>query len=80
MATPFKFKESNKVLRAPPGMKGCTDMAIFSGDNRCISAHKLSWRERFSALFFGVAWLDLISGPTQPPCKVTVTRNYFKKP
>lgn len=80
MAKHFKHPYCNKVLRAPEGMKNVTDLALFVGGGRCISAHKLSFRERISALVFGTVWLDLISGDSQPPCMVTVQRSYFEKP
>lgn len=80
MAKFFKHPFCNKTLQAPPGATNVTAMDVFCGGGRCISAWKLSWCERFSALIHGTVWLDLISGASQPPAKITAVKNYFTKP
>jgi len=39
----------------------------------------MSWRERFSALFFGKVWLSVYSGQTQPPVWLMATKEIFKE-
>lgn len=78
---PSKFKQANRVLTAPKGMtpEECGDLHVFSDGQECISLWKGSWRERLSFLFFGHLWLYVMSGQTQPPVALSVTREIFKE-
>ena len=80
MSEPIKFKESNKNLLKPSGMtdEECKSLPVYSDGEQCISCWKMSWRERFSALFIGKIWLAVHSGQTQPPTWVGATSKYFK--
>lgn len=75
---PVEFPESNKVLLAPPGReKDIVPLPVWTDGEQCISCYRLSWKERFSALFFGRVWLSVLSGITQPPVWVLVARKLF---
>lgn len=82
MADPTVFPEANKVLGPPAGERSYTlidplidPLPIFTDGKACVSLWKLTWRERWSALFFGHAWVWVL-GPSQPPvaldCKKTI--------
>lgn len=51
---------------------------LWSDGEECVSCWRLSWRERFSALFFGRVWVSMLTGKTQPPAYVEASNNYFK--
>lgn len=78
----IQFEQSNKVLGPPPGMTNeeCHDLPVWTDGSQCISLWRLSWKERFSALFFGRIWLCVLSGSTQPPVWLMATRQIFGKP
>ncbi len=77
--TPVTFTESNKTLKAPPGKENeIIELPIWTDGKQCVSCYKLSWAERWSALFFGRAWLSVLSGVTQPPVWVLVKRKLFQ--
>lgn len=77
---PVPFKQSNKTLQPPKGYT--TDeigvLPIWTDGGQCVSCWRLSWRERLSALFFGKVWLAVMSGQTQPPVSLEVSRVYFE--
>lgn len=80
MADPTNFREANKVLGPPPGDRDDTlidPLPIFTDGKACVSKWKLTWRERWSALFFGHAWVWVL-GPTQPPVALDVKSDIFK--
>lgn len=79
--TPTTFPQSNKTLKAPPGKEAeIVELPIWTDGQQCVSCYRLSWRERFSALFFGRAWLSVLSGQTQPPVWMLVKRELFEQP
>lgn len=79
--TPVAFPESNKTLKAPPGKEAAIiELPVYTDGEQCISCYRLSWAERWSALFFGRAWLSVLSGQTQPPVWVLVRRKLFGPP
>lgn len=53
---PQPFPQANKTWKAPPGMENCVDLETFSDGDVIVSHWKMTWRERFSALFFGRVW------------------------
>jgi len=77
---PRTFEQANKNLVKPEGMtEECGDLPVFSDGTQCISLWKMTWRERFSALFFGKIWLSVYSGQTQPPVWLSAEREIFKQ-
>jgi len=77
---PIAFEYSNKNLQPPNGytVDEIGVLPIWTDGTQCVSCWKLSWRERFSALFFGKTWLAVMSGQTQPPVSLEIIRTYFK--
>lgn len=78
---PIKFKEANKDLLKPDGMtdKECGSLPVFSDGTQCISCWKMSWKQRFSALFRGKVWLSVMSPNTQPPVWLQCYKTPFIK-
>jgi len=78
---PGQFKQSTKKLGPPKGMtkEECGDLPVWTDGTQVISLWKMSWRERFSALFFGRIWLSVYSGQTQPPVWLMATKEIFKE-
>lgn len=76
---PDKFPQANKDLLKPEGWTDdqCGTLPVFTDGKECISLWKMTWRERFSALFFGKVWLFVHSGETQPPVGLMATREIF---
>lgn len=77
-----KFKEANRLLASPPSMPegtACVEMWIWTDEEVCISSWRMSWRERFSALFFGRVWLGVLSGGTQAPVALCANRSGFNE-
>lgn len=74
---PIKFIQANKVLQKPATMEDCEPLPVYSNGDYCLSLWRMSWRERFSALFFGRVWLFVLSGQTQPPVDVQVVKDVF---
>ena len=76
---PQQFKQVNKNLTKPSNMtdEQCGSLPVHCDGIKCVSLWKLSWRERFSALFFGRLWLVVISGETQPPVAMLATRDLY---
>lgn len=78
---PEKFPQANKNLLKPEGWtdEECGSLPVFTDGKECISLWKMTWRERFSALFFGKIWLFVVSGQTQPPVSLMAAREIFKE-
>lgn len=76
---PMSFKEQTCVLSKPENMthEECVSLPVFRDGKQCVSAWKMSFKERLSALLFGKLWLYVLSGETQPPVAVFVTRTIF---
>ncbi len=77
----IKFKEQNSTLTKPPGMtdKECSSLPVHRGLSRVISCWKMSFSERFSALFFGRVWLDIHTREkTHAPVALWCERSAFK--
>lgn len=81
---PIKFKHSNRTLQ-PSGQEyshhvtGINPLPVWTDGEQCISCWKMSLRERLSALLFGRVWLAILSGHTQPPACVVVSREYLQE-
>jgi hypothetical protein len=78
--TPVDFPEKTVDLQKPPSMTGeeCQPLPVFRDGERCISAWRPTWRERFSILFFGRVWLHVWFGNTQPPVLLEGKRSAFE--
>ena len=81
---PTKFDEANKNLTGSregysEQVEAVDPLPIFTNGEQCISLWKMSWRERFSALFFGKVWLAVLSGESQPPVALFATKVYFER-
>jgi hypothetical protein len=78
---PQKFEQANKDLLKPEGWtdEQCGTLPVYSDGKECISLWKMTWRERFSALFFGKVWLFVVSGHTQPPVALMATKQIFSE-
>ena len=78
---PVKFKQANKDLLKPEGWtdEQCSSLPVFTDGKECISLWQMTWRERFSALFFGKIWLFVYSGQTQPPVALMAAKEIFKE-
>ena len=72
--TPVPFPESNTVLTKPPGMDNCGDLHVYRDGTVCISAWSAPLWKRLAFLFGGRLWLQVVSGPTQPPVALGVSR------
>ncbi|RPI92891.1 MAG: hypothetical protein EHM40_11610 [Chloroflexi bacterium] len=81
---PKKFPQANKDLLKPQGWtdEECGSLPVYTDGKVCISLWQMTWKERFSALFFGRIWLWVYSGQTQPPVSLMATKQIFedKKP
>ena len=79
---PIDFPESNKTLTKPKGWtdEECSSLPVYVYDMGVVSCWRLSWRERFSALLFGRAWISILTNAgTQPPISILAARKYFIK-
>lgn len=52
-------------------------LPVWTNGEQCVSRWRMSWRERLSALFFGTAWVQVLSGANQPPIALYVSRNFW---
>ncbi len=80
--SPVGFPESTNSLAPSDHEYGdhigkVSHLPIWTDGEQCVSCWRMTWRERISALLFGKAWLSILSGRTQYPAAVTVTRKYF---
>ena len=81
--SPIGFPESTHSLSPSDHKYGdhigkVSSLPVWSDDEQCVSCWKMSLRERISALVFGKVWLAILSGRTQYPASLTVTRQYFR--
>lgn len=74
---PTKFKEQNKVLKGFPS-KHIKDLSVFTDGEIIMSCWKMSFIERFKALFFGKVWLQVRSEKTHPPVTLICNRTGFE--
>jgi hypothetical protein len=74
------FKESTVELKKPQSMSDeeCRSLHIMqTPDGQCISLWKATFFERLKFLFHGKIWLGIISGKTQPPVWVDISKTIF---
>lgn len=77
MPAPIPFKESNSLLKAPPGSKGVDDLPVFSGPSvhnqpTVISKWRLTIPELKKIAEHGEIWLCFIGCHTHPPVALMV--------
>ncbi len=77
--TPTDFRQANMTLTAPDGHEDCGDLRAEVDSYQIVSCWSMSWRERFSALVFGRAWLGVANcSGTQPPVWLSAERDPHK--
>lgn len=76
--TPINFPQANFELAPPPEMPECVELKAYREPGLILSCWQMSWRERFSALFFGKAWLH-VAANYHPPVAVIVQKTQFAK-
>ena len=78
---PIEFKQQTKILLKPQSLtdEECSSLPVYSDGEQCVSLWKMSLKERLKALFFGRAWLYVLSGDTQPPVWIGCAYSVFKK-
>jgi hypothetical protein len=82
---PLKFKEATIELKKPASMtdEECSSLWIFqskrNGYNECISLWSVSLWQRLKFLFHGKLWLGVVSGKSQPPVWLDMTKTVFIK-
>lgn len=75
---PIHFSESNAQLLAGD-IPDCGDLTVYKAGTQIVSKWKMSWRERLSALCYGVAFVSVRARETSPPIAVWVERQAFRK-
>lgn len=83
MSAPIDFPEANFTFKGGPKEKYGTqndvqDLRVWRTEDQHASCWRLTWRERFSALFFGKAWLHVATSGPPPPIALNVVRKFFK--
>ncbi len=79
---PQHFKEAQIELKKPESMtdEECGSLWVFQSENgECISLWKASLWERVKFLFHGKVWLGIVSGETQPPVWIDLTKTIFEE-
>lgn len=67
------FPEANSKLLAGE-IPDCDDLSVCKNGTEIISKWRMSWRERLSALFFGVTFVSVLARETSPPITTWVKR------
>lgn len=78
---PIYFKEAQIELKKPVTMtdEECGSLWIYRANNQCISCWTISFWERLKFLFHGKLWLGILSGQTQPPVWLDMSKTIFIK-
>jgi len=79
---PIPFYHSSKILQPSDheyseNVTGVSPLSVWTDGEQCVSCWAMSFRERLSALLFGRVWLALLSGETQPPACILVSKSYL---
>ena len=74
----IKFPQSNKDFGKPSDMSDgeCSSLSVYCDGKSNLSCWKMSWTERFSALFFGKVWL-WAHGNYQQPVSLLASKTAF---
>ena len=73
----IKFSQANSTLLYGD-IPNCDDLPVYKDGIHIISKWTMSWRERLSALFFGVGWFAVLSPNTAPAVSACVIHKRFK--
>lgn len=79
---PVKFKEATIELQKPLSMtdEECNSLWVHRSENgECISLWAVPFWQRVKFLFHGKLWLGVLSGQTQPPVWLDMTKTVFIK-
>lgn len=79
---PIKFEEATVELKKPTSMtdEECGSLFIHQSENgECISLWTVPFWQRVKFLFHGKLWLGVLSGKTQPPLWLDMTKTVFRK-
>jgi hypothetical protein len=79
---PLKFKEATVELTKPASMtdEECSSLHIHQSETgECISLWTTTFWERLKFLFHGKLWLGVLSGKTQPPVWLDMSKTVFIK-
>ncbi len=79
---PKKFKEATIELKKPASMSDdeCGNLFIHqSKGGTCVSLWSTSFWERLKFLFHGKLWLGVLSGKSQPPVWLDMTKTMFSE-
>ncbi len=75
--TPCDFDEATKeMIATSDSTKIGVGHRITEGGTEHISCWKLDWRERISALLFGLVWLSVIDVEKHPPVWIQADRRF----
>ena len=66
------FGANSKLLAGD--IPDCDDLPVCKTGTEIISKWRMSWRERMSALFFGVAFVSVLTRGASPPIVAWVKR------
>jgi len=75
-----KFKEATVELKKPSSMtdEECGSLWIYQSETgECISLWTVPFWQRVKFLFHGKLWLGVLSGKTQPPVWLDMTKTVF---
>lgn len=79
---PKYFKEADVELKKPPSMtdEECGSLWIcHTKDGQCISLWTAPFWTRLKFLFQGKIWVGVLSGKTQPPIWLSISKGVFSK-
>lgn len=78
---PKEFKEATVELKKPQSMKDeCGSLFVHqTEDGQCISLWHTTFWDRLKFLFHGKLWVGILSGKSQPPIWLDMTKTVFKK-
>lgn len=77
--TPIQFSQANGGLESNNGMSinVATPICIDVEQHHIFMCFKMTWRERFAALFFGRVWAELFYQNEVNPIALTARRTIF---
>lgn len=73
--TPISFPAANKILTGPPGSQGIEPLPVHTDGRQCLSCWSLTWKERLQVALHGRVWLCTLTGATQPPVWIDVSKS-----
>lgn len=80
---PIKFKQATVELKKPASMtdEDCGSLFIHQSESgECISLWTVPFWQRVKFLFHGKLWLGVLSGKTQPPVWLDMSKEIFTEP